>query len=250
MNRPFFFAAAILLLAGCTPAPIAPGGSGAVACTMEAKLCPDGSYVGRTGPDCQFAPCPSTSSAALDSVSDGTIAFSYDQADFGLATTTEQVLAGSYIPPCEPGFAYCLYYKGDSYNGTNFDGAGLGISERTDLGTANCLTAAPDGYNGLTPATQRGDGYATSLFGGLGDAGAGHYARDQVYRLQTSAACYELRTRIGATQYANYEPGTIREFTAADEAILAAKLRGHLGRVTQAGGKTIVFPSSGSGAVL
>jgi hypothetical protein len=29
-----------------------------VACTMEAKLCPDGSYVGRTGPDCEFSPCP------------------------------------------------------------------------------------------------------------------------------------------------------------------------------------------------
>lgn len=30
-----------------------------VACTMEAKLCPDGSAVGRTGPSCEFAPCPS-----------------------------------------------------------------------------------------------------------------------------------------------------------------------------------------------
>lgn len=28
-----------------------------VACTMEAKLCPDGSYVGRTGPNCEFH-CP------------------------------------------------------------------------------------------------------------------------------------------------------------------------------------------------
>lgn len=27
------------------------------ACTMDAKLCPDGSYVGRTGPNCEFAPC-------------------------------------------------------------------------------------------------------------------------------------------------------------------------------------------------
>lgn len=27
-------------------------------CTQEAKLCPDGSYVGRTGPDCEFAACP------------------------------------------------------------------------------------------------------------------------------------------------------------------------------------------------
>ena len=29
-----------------------------VFCTMEAKLCPDGSYVGREGPNCEFAPCP------------------------------------------------------------------------------------------------------------------------------------------------------------------------------------------------
>ena len=29
-----------------------------IACTMEAKLCPDGSAVGRTGPNCEFAPCP------------------------------------------------------------------------------------------------------------------------------------------------------------------------------------------------
>lgn len=27
-------------------------------CTQEAKLCPDGSYVGRTGPNCEFAKCP------------------------------------------------------------------------------------------------------------------------------------------------------------------------------------------------
>jgi len=27
-------------------------------CTMEAKLCPDGSAVGRSGPNCEFAECP------------------------------------------------------------------------------------------------------------------------------------------------------------------------------------------------
>jgi hypothetical protein len=30
----------------------------AVFCTMDAKMCPDGSYVGRSGPTCEFAPCP------------------------------------------------------------------------------------------------------------------------------------------------------------------------------------------------
>ena len=34
------------------------GGEGPVACTQDAKLCPDGSYVGRVGPDCEFALCP------------------------------------------------------------------------------------------------------------------------------------------------------------------------------------------------
>jgi hypothetical protein len=28
------------------------------ACTMDAKQCPDGSYVGRIPPDCEFTPCP------------------------------------------------------------------------------------------------------------------------------------------------------------------------------------------------
>ena len=30
-----------------------------IACTMEAKLCPDGSYALRSGPKCEFAECPS-----------------------------------------------------------------------------------------------------------------------------------------------------------------------------------------------
>ena len=29
-----------------------------IACTQEAKICPDGSAVGRTGSNCEFAPCP------------------------------------------------------------------------------------------------------------------------------------------------------------------------------------------------
>jgi putative hemolysin len=29
-----------------------------VFCTMDAKLCPDGSYVGRVGPKCEFSTCP------------------------------------------------------------------------------------------------------------------------------------------------------------------------------------------------
>ena len=34
------------------------GANNLVACTQEAKQCPDGSYVGRTGSNCEFTPCP------------------------------------------------------------------------------------------------------------------------------------------------------------------------------------------------
>ena len=32
-----------------------------VFCTMDAKMCPDGSYVGRQGPSCEFAACTNPS---------------------------------------------------------------------------------------------------------------------------------------------------------------------------------------------
>ncbi len=37
----------------------------AIACTMDAMMCPDGSYVGRTGPKCEFI-CPETTSSTTE----------------------------------------------------------------------------------------------------------------------------------------------------------------------------------------
>lgn len=39
-----------------TPEPVVQG------CTMEAKICPDGTAVGRIGPNCEFAECPVSTS--------------------------------------------------------------------------------------------------------------------------------------------------------------------------------------------
>ena len=49
----------LLLEESNTPIPFFPP---AKACTLEAKLCADGSSVGRVGPNCEFAPCPTPSS--------------------------------------------------------------------------------------------------------------------------------------------------------------------------------------------
>ncbi len=39
------------------PTPIKKGTESRV-CTQEVKICPDGSAVGKVGPNCEFAPCP------------------------------------------------------------------------------------------------------------------------------------------------------------------------------------------------
>ncbi len=40
---------------------------GTKACTEEAKQCPDGTYVGREGPNCEFTQCPSPSTSTTPS---------------------------------------------------------------------------------------------------------------------------------------------------------------------------------------
>ena len=50
--------AVYLMTAASTPLPEE------TACTLEAKLCPDGSYVGRTGPNCEFAACPGVATSS------------------------------------------------------------------------------------------------------------------------------------------------------------------------------------------
>ncbi len=42
-----------------------------VACTMDAKACPDGSFVGRTGPKCEFTPCPKVNSLITEAEARG-----------------------------------------------------------------------------------------------------------------------------------------------------------------------------------
>jgi hypothetical protein len=49
-----------------TPTPAPTETPAATACTLEALICPDGSSVGRVGPNCEFAPCPSPATPAVN----------------------------------------------------------------------------------------------------------------------------------------------------------------------------------------
>ncbi len=51
------FSVQIVVLGKSTAVPAGTAGDTGI-CTADAKMCPDGSYVGRVGPSCEFAACP------------------------------------------------------------------------------------------------------------------------------------------------------------------------------------------------
>jgi hypothetical protein len=206
-----------------------------------------GTQVGTPNPTSTTGGTPSTTTLTFDqSISNGVITISYPSTDFGLATTPAQVLVHPNIPLCDPNFNYCLYYIGSAYNGTNFEGAGIRIQKRTALTTqSQCLNTEPTGYTNLAPAViATSSNYAVSAFAPLSNAGAGHYAIDSLYRLSYQGSCYELQTRIGETQFANYPSGTIQEFTASNQAALQSELQQILGTLKLQDGTTITFPQA------
>lgn len=166
-------------------------------------------------------------------ITDGTIGFSLPSTDFGIATNEQQVLVHSYIPPCDFEFDYCLYYVGNKYKGTNFESAGLRIKKRSDLSTEqSCINTSPSGFDAkMKPdKTTLGQDFSTSAFLNVGDAAAGHYASGSSYRLyiKENHACYEFETRVGQTQFLNYPPGSIGEFTIENQKEIRLKLEGIL----------------------
>lgn len=46
----------------------------AIFCTMDAKVCPDGSAVGRVPPDCEFSPCPEALTGIANPASENCVA--------------------------------------------------------------------------------------------------------------------------------------------------------------------------------
>ena len=57
-NSSILLFAAVLFMASCNGEGVKPVVSGAASvCTMDAMQCPDGSWSGRSGPECEFT-CP------------------------------------------------------------------------------------------------------------------------------------------------------------------------------------------------
>jgi putative hemolysin len=145
---------ATLSLSGCEAQPIR-------ACTEEAMLCPDGiSYVGRTGPNCEFAACPAvpaptepvacTMEALLcPGTNEGFVGrqgpyclFAACPAPTDKCNVTPQG-TGAYMP--NPASAYCVNIGGESIIKTAADGSQYGVCkwnsiefDEWDLFRKNC----------------------------------------------------------------------------------------------------------------
>ncbi len=71
-----------------------------VACTMEAKMCPDGSSVGRTGPQCEFAACPTPTLAWIFSDKGTDEATGVPHTQVSLTMNDKRYDAGTYEGNC------------------------------------------------------------------------------------------------------------------------------------------------------
>ena len=86
-----FIFVAVLAISGCSQNAIK-------ACTQEAKLCPDGSTVGRHGPSCEFDPCPNATAVTppvLNDIPDYISCNSDDDCACGVSPSTGDCLIGN-----------------------------------------------------------------------------------------------------------------------------------------------------------
>ena len=78
-----------------------------VACTMEALECPDGSYVGRSGPNCEFAACPTLPvPPAAEIPAPDTPVSSGDEDTVMCTMDARQCSDGSFVGRVAPGCAF------------------------------------------------------------------------------------------------------------------------------------------------
>ena len=122
----------------------------------------------------------------------------------------------SYFGICEDQGIICLAYPREEYEGYNFSNASFSVSVLEDAKTeAACLNGVDRNYCKplLVTETHNGVKFRTT---DCAEAGLSHGLDDQIYRTFHEQKCYVLSVKIAGTQFATYDPGTIKEFTAAD----------------------------------
>ncbi len=114
-----------------------------VFCTQEAKQCPDGSYVGRVGPRCEFATCPGGDGSEEENWK------TFSDPESGVSFRYPETFGTTYIHPVDwpPRVAIVSEPFRCTEAGSAIDRAGK-TSERVVNGRTYCVTEKTEGAAG------------------------------------------------------------------------------------------------------
>lgn len=174
--------------------------------------------------------------------------------DLALAASGDPLLGTASVPPCDPGFEYCLYQPPGSFGGTNFHSAGMAMRVRPELNAGPaCLLVAPAGHPAVRPAMivepDGPEAADTARYVGLSGEEEGRYVTSEVRRLHVGGTCYEFVLRVVETQFDD-GGGMVEAFTAADRAAVLERYGGLLENLSvrlPAGLRAVSWPSAAGG---
>lgn len=173
-----------------------------IACTLEAKQCPDGSYVGRVGPSCEFKECPLNTKTYVSTRYGFSITY---PSDF----TIDEHYSYTELGPGKeiPGVSFTVPMN--IATGTNLSSdTRLSVEEFSN--TTFC-TASLFLYDTVVPKTMTENGVTYSV-ASTNSAGAGNFYEETVYAIFGSKPCVAVRYFIHSSNIGNYPPGVVKEF--------------------------------------
>lgn len=158
---------------------------------------------------------------------DGVFRFSYTSDFLPNTEENKDEVKNSYIPVCDDG-TVCVISRRDYFAGTNFQAAGFQEREISDAtNRVACLKGPPEDI----PQYQLPKSDQKRVVSGLtfghwqgAQVGLGNGLSTDYYRVFHEQKCYELSLNIAESSFANFDPGTIKEFTRDDEATVMRDL--------------------------
>ena len=175
------------------------------ACTQDAKVCPDGSSVGRLSPNCDFAPCPADNTADWQVFQSQKYGFEIKYPkDFSLGEPKVSFL------PDQPNQIVEIDFPEDRFPDTNFAEAFLSVNEgESQSAIDQCLKSVSESK---TPLTVKKEINSIEFYEDkTSDAAAGNIYDSMVYRTIHEQACYEIILTIHTGNIGNYPLGTVKE---------------------------------------
>lgn len=120
-----------------------------------------------------------------------------------------EVSPSSYVLVCSDEVVDCFVYTSREYEGTNFEGAALSVNVLRDRQTEQDCNKFHIGPNPVKTKIINGILFRYGMTGG---ANLGHWGGGPTYRTFCNQACFELAANTSGTNFANFDPGTIKEF--------------------------------------